>query len=78
MNGDQGVMRIGEVHAQLRKYFPDIELSKIRYYEDKGSCNRVAAARATACTPSVTSVACAKRSDWPKKSSCRCAWCVCD
>jgi DNA-binding transcriptional MerR regulator len=29
-------MRIGEVHAQLRKYFPDIELSKIRYYEDKG------------------------------------------
>lgn len=33
---NQGVMRIGEVHAQLRKYFPDIELSKIRYYEDKG------------------------------------------
>jgi DNA-binding transcriptional MerR regulator len=31
-----GVMRIGEVHAQLRKLFPDIELSKIRYYEDKG------------------------------------------
>ena len=31
-----GVMRIGEVHAQLRKDFPDIELSKIRYYEDKG------------------------------------------
>jgi len=29
-------MRIGEVHAQLRKHFPDIELSKIRYYEDKG------------------------------------------
>jgi DNA-binding transcriptional MerR regulator len=29
-------MRIGEVHAQLRKYYPDIELSKIRYYEDKG------------------------------------------
>jgi DNA-binding transcriptional MerR regulator len=29
-------MRIGEVHAELRKYFPDIELSKIRYYEDKG------------------------------------------
>jgi DNA-binding transcriptional MerR regulator len=36
MSADQGVMRIGEVHAQLRKYFPDIELSKIRYYEDKG------------------------------------------
>ena len=36
MSGDQGIMRIGEVHAQLRKYFPDIELSKIRYYEDKG------------------------------------------
>lgn len=36
MNGNQGIMRIGEVHAQLRKYFPDIELSKIRYYEDKG------------------------------------------
>ncbi|NNN02142.1 MAG: MerR family transcriptional regulator [Acidimicrobiaceae bacterium] len=31
-----GVMRIGEVHAELRKDFPDIELSKIRYYEDKG------------------------------------------
>jgi DNA-binding transcriptional MerR regulator len=29
-------MRIGEVHAQLRKLFPDVELSKIRYYEDKG------------------------------------------
>ena len=29
-------MRIGEVHAELRKDFPDIELSKIRYYEDKG------------------------------------------
>lgn len=36
MNGNQGIMRIGEVHAQLRKNFPDIELSKIRYYEDKG------------------------------------------
>jgi DNA-binding transcriptional MerR regulator len=33
---NQGVMRIGEVHAQLRQDFPDIELSKIRYYEDKG------------------------------------------
>jgi hypothetical protein len=33
---DQGIMRIGEVHAELRKYFPEIELSKIRYYEDKG------------------------------------------
>lgn len=31
-----GVMRIGEVHALLRKSYPDIELSKIRYYEDKG------------------------------------------
>jgi DNA-binding transcriptional MerR regulator len=36
MNDNQGIMRIGEVHTQLRKYFPDIELSKIRYYEDKG------------------------------------------
>jgi DNA-binding transcriptional MerR regulator len=36
MNASQGIMRIGEVHTQLRKYFPDIELSKIRYYEDKG------------------------------------------
>ena len=36
MNSTQGVMRIGEVHSQLRKDFPDIELSKIRYYEDKG------------------------------------------
>jgi DNA-binding transcriptional MerR regulator len=36
MNDNQGTMRIGEVHTQLRKYFPDIELSKIRYYEDKG------------------------------------------
>ena len=36
MNGNQGIMRIGEVHTQLRRYFPDIELSKIRYYEDKG------------------------------------------
>ncbi len=29
-------MRIGEVHAMLRQDFPDVELSKIRYYEDKG------------------------------------------
>ena len=29
-------MRIGEVHALLRQEMPDIELSKIRYYEDKG------------------------------------------
>ncbi len=36
MSASQGVMRIGEVHAQLRKDFPDVELSKIRYYEDKG------------------------------------------
>jgi len=31
-----GRMKIGEVHALLRQDFPDIELSKIRYYEDKG------------------------------------------
>ena len=31
-----GRMRIGEVHALLRQDHPDIELSKIRYYEDKG------------------------------------------
>ena len=36
MNVNQGVMRIGEVHAQLRTFFPEVELSKIRYYEDKG------------------------------------------
>jgi len=36
MSANQGVMRIGEVHAQLRVDYPDIELSKIRYYEDKG------------------------------------------
>lgn len=28
--------RIGEVHSQLRTEFPDLELSKIRYYEDQG------------------------------------------
>jgi len=32
-------IRIGEVHAQLREEFPGIELSKIRYYEDKGLVN---------------------------------------
>ncbi len=36
MSANPGIMRIGEVHAQLRKDFPDVELSKIRYYEDKG------------------------------------------
>lgn len=36
MIGNLGIMRIGEVHAQLRKNYPEIELSKIRYYEDKG------------------------------------------
>jgi DNA-binding transcriptional MerR regulator len=36
MSTSVGKMRIGEVHTLLRKDFPDIELSKIRYYEDKG------------------------------------------
>jgi DNA-binding transcriptional MerR regulator len=36
MRANPGVMRIGEVHAELRKMFPTVELSKIRYYEDKG------------------------------------------
>jgi DNA-binding transcriptional MerR regulator len=36
MSGNGGRLRIGEVHTLLRKDFPDIELSKIRYYEDKG------------------------------------------
>ncbi len=31
-----GRLRIGEVHTLLRQEFPSIELSKIRYYEDKG------------------------------------------
>jgi DNA-binding transcriptional MerR regulator len=29
-------MRIGEVHSLLRQQFPDLELSKIRYYEEQG------------------------------------------
>ena len=36
MSVNPGFMRIGEVHTQLRKLFPEVELSKIRYYEDKG------------------------------------------
>ena len=36
MSVSGGRMRIGEVHALLRQDYPDIELSKIRYYEDKG------------------------------------------
>ena len=36
MSVNPGVMRIGEVHSLLRKDYSDIELSKIRYYEDKG------------------------------------------
>ncbi len=36
MNVPATKMRIGEVHSLLRHDFPDIELSKIRYYEDKG------------------------------------------
>ncbi|HVB70027.1 MAG TPA: MerR family transcriptional regulator [Acidimicrobiales bacterium] len=36
MSVSGGRMKIGEVHALLRQDFPDIELSKIRYYEDKG------------------------------------------
>lgn len=36
MKATPGVMRIGEVHAELRKIYPTVELSKIRYYEDKG------------------------------------------
>lgn len=29
-------LRIGQVHQRLRERFPDLELSKIRYYEDVG------------------------------------------
>ena len=36
MSVNQGTLRIGEVHTLLRKEVPDLELSKIRYYEDKG------------------------------------------
>jgi DNA-binding transcriptional MerR regulator len=36
MSATVGKLRIGEVHTLLRKDYPDIELSKIRYYEDKG------------------------------------------
>jgi DNA-binding transcriptional MerR regulator len=36
MSVNVGKLRIGEVHTLLRKDYPDIELSKIRYYEDKG------------------------------------------
>lgn len=36
MSANVGKLRIGEVHTLLRKDYPDIELSKIRYYEDKG------------------------------------------
>jgi DNA-binding transcriptional MerR regulator len=36
MSVNGGKLRIGEVHTLLRKDYPDIELSKIRYYEDKG------------------------------------------
>lgn len=36
MSAAMGRLRIGEVHTLLRKDYPDIELSKIRYYEDKG------------------------------------------
>lgn len=36
MSVNVGRMRIGEVHTLLRQDYPDIELSKIRYYEDKG------------------------------------------
>ncbi len=36
MTPSVATMRIGEVHALLRQDFPDVELSKIRYYEDKG------------------------------------------
>ena len=36
MTPGAATMRIGEVHAVLREEFPDVELSKIRYYEDKG------------------------------------------
>lgn len=36
MSVNVGKLRIGEVHSLLRQDYPDIELSKIRYYEDKG------------------------------------------
>ena len=36
MSISNGKLKIGEVHAALREQFPDIELSKLRYYEDRG------------------------------------------
>ena len=39
MSAMSAKLRIGEAHALLRAEFPDIELSKIRYYEEKGLVN---------------------------------------
>jgi len=75
MNDNQGIMRIGEVHTQLRKYFPDIELSKIRYYEDKGLVQPSRSRKGYRLYSSATSNACAKRSAWRKRSSCHYASC---
>ncbi len=36
MSVNIGTIRIGQVHSLLRRDYPNIELSKIRYYEDKG------------------------------------------
>jgi len=67
-------MRIGEVHAQLRKHFPDIELSKIRYYEDKGLV-QPSRSRKGYRLYSERDVECLREAiRWHKKSSCRCAW----
>ena len=39
MSAMSAKLRIGEAHSLLRAEFPDIELSKIRYYEEKGLVN---------------------------------------
>jgi len=76
MKATPGVMRIGEVHAELRKVFPTVELSKIRYYEDKGLV-QPSRSRKGYRLYSERDVECfAKRFDWPKRSLCHFAWCV--
>jgi len=70
-------MRIGEVHTLLREEFPNIELSKIRYYEDKGLV-RPSRSRKGYRLYSANDVDYVKRFGSHRKSSCRCASCASD
>ena len=69
MSISNGKLKIGEVHAALREQFPDIELSKLRYYEDRGLVVPSRSKRVTVSTLKEMLLVFVKQFVWRKRNS---------